>query len=339
MLRGTGINGSHDGIIYKNLLASYTHLQDTDRYHWVEDFVAFMRSHLSSTKQIGTMPYKTLISTHDLTDYIDNTDWVIVDCRFDLADASWGKRQYLESHIPGAVYAHLNSDLASPVIPGATGRHPLPDIDEVAKKLSAWGIDQLTQVIVYDQDSGMFAARLWWLLRWLGHEKVAVLDGGWQKWKRDGLPVQNEIPAKEPATFIPRLQTGLIADVDDVIACQNNPNQKLLDARSADRFRGENETLDPIAGHIPGAISVPLMDNLDADNCFRPASELEGRFRDILDKTSAKEAIVYCGSGVTTAHNILAMVHAGMDEPRLYAGSWSHWITDPSRPVSTGEKD
>ena len=283
------------------------------------------------------MPYKTLITTHDLVDHINNVDWVVVDCRFDLADPSWGEKRYHESHIPGAVYAHLDNDLSSPIIPGVTGRHPLPDVDEMAKKLSAWGIDQLTQVIIYDQGGGMFAARLWWLLRWLGHEKVAVVDGGWQKWKGEGLPVQDVIPAKEPAAFIPQLQTALEAGVDDVMACQANPNIKLLDARGADRYRGENETIDPVAGHIPGAISAPFMDNLDANGTFHSVLVLKNCFNQLLDNTASEEAIVYCGSGVTAAHNILAMVHAGMEEPRLYAGSWSHWITDPLRPVSIGE--
>jgi len=283
------------------------------------------------------MPYKTLISTSDLADHINNVDWVVVDCRFDLADPSWGINQYRESHIPGAVYAHLDNDLSSPIVAGVTGRHPLPDVDEMAKKLSAWGINQLAQVVIYDQGGGMFAARLWWLLRWLGHEKVAVVDGGWQKWKEERLPVQDVTPAKEPSAFIPQLQTALEAGVDDVMACQANPNAKLLDARGADRFRGENETIDPVAGHIPGAVSAPFMDNLDANGTFHSVLVLKNSFNQLLDNTSAKEAIVYCGSGVTAAHNILAMVHAGMEEPRLYAGSWSHWITDPQRPISTEE--
>jgi len=283
------------------------------------------------------MPYKTLISTHELADHINNVDWVIVDCRSDLVDPSWGRKQYLESHIPGAVYAHLDDDLSSPVIPGTTGRHPLPDVDVLAEKLSEWGINQLTQVIVYDQGGGMFAARLWWLLRWLGHEKVAVVDGGWQKWQGEGLPALDTVQAKEPTSFIPQLQTALEAGVEEVIACQTNPNAKLLDARSADRFRGENETLDPVAGHIPGAISAPFMDNLDANGAFHSILVLKNSFNQLLGNTLAKDAIIYCGSGVTAAHNILAMVHAGMEEPHLYAGSWSHWVTDPSRPVSTGE--
>ncbi len=283
------------------------------------------------------MPYKTLISTQELADHINNVDWVIVDCRFDLADSTWGKSQYQTSHISGAIYAHLDSDLSSPIIPAVTGRHPLPDIDELVEKLSAWGIDQLKQVIIYDQDGGMFAARLWWLLRWLGHEKVAVLDGGWQKWNKDGLPTNNEVQIKRAAAFIPHLQTGMEATVKDVIACLANPKARLLDARGADRFRGENETLDPVAGHIPGAISAPFMDNLATNGTMHSVPILNERFNNLLDKTLAKDAVIYCGSGVTAAHNILAMVHAGMDEPRLYAGSWSHWVTDPSRPVSTVE--
>ena len=280
------------------------------------------------------MPYTTLISCSELADYVGNSDWVIIDCRFDLADTAWGQDQYAEAHIPGARYAHLDSDLSSPVIPGTTGRHPLPSVEVLARTLSKWGIDELTQVVAYDQNGGMFASRLWWMLRWLGHEKVTVLDGGWQRWTEEGLPSDGENPLPEAGSFAPHLSARLEASTEDVVACLNDPAVQLLDARGADRFRGENETLDPVAGHIPGAISAPFMDNLGPDGCFLEKDRLKQYYTALLGKTAASDAIVYCGSGVTAAHNVLAMVHAGLDEPRLYAGSWSHWITDQGRPVT-----
>jgi thiosulfate/3-mercaptopyruvate sulfurtransferase len=281
------------------------------------------------------MTYTTLISTVDLANALVESNCRIIDCRFDLADTTWGRKEYLESHIPGALYAHLDEDLSGPVSPGCTGRHPLPEMGSFVQCLSAWGIDRDTQVIAYDQGPGMFAARLWWMLRRLGHEKIAVLEGGWQKWQQEGLQVDDVVANAQPRTFVPAPREELEASVDDVVAAQGETGVRLLDARPADRFRGENETIDPVAGHIPGAISAPFMDNLGTDGCLLEKAALRERYLGLLGNCNPQNAIIYCGSGVTAAHDVLAMVHAGLDEPRLYVGSWSHWITDPSRPVGT----
>ena len=283
------------------------------------------------------MIYTTLISTSDLVARLGEGNWLLVDCRFDLANTSWGREQYSESHIRGALYAHLDEDLSGPIIKGRTGRHPLPSPVDLATKLSAWGVGNDTQVIAYDQGGGMLAARLWWLLRWLGHDKVAVLDGGWQRWQQEGREVNCDIPSPKAGAFVAQLRDELQAQVDDVIACQQDDSRCLLDARGADRFRGENETIDPVAGHIPGAVSAPFMNNLGSDGCFLDKPALRARYLKLMGDSDPGDAIIYCGSGVTAAHDVLAMLHVGLDEPRLYVGSWSHWVTDPSRAVVIGD--
>ncbi len=283
------------------------------------------------------MSYTTLISSSQLAAHLNDRDWVIVDCRFDLGSTAWGEEQYRRSHIPGAVYAHLDHDLSSAVQPDVTGRHPLPAIEALARRLSDWGVDERSQVVAYDQNGGMFAARLWWLLRWLGHERVAVLDGGWQCWQGEGGAVDDQRPATISRQFVPRPRPELVVEVQEVIAILQQGTGKLLDARGADRFRGENETIDPVAGHIPGAVSAPFTDNLGPDGCFLDKAQLAARYRGLLGGGTAEQSVVYCGSGVTATHDLLAMLHVGLGEARLYAGSWSHWITDPTRPVATGE--
>lgn len=285
-----------------------------------------------------TMPYTTLISVPDLARHLESPDWLVIDCRFDLANTELGRTAYRESHMPGAIYAHLDEDLSAPVIPGVTGRHPLPSIEKFAETLSRWGVDERVQVVAYDDKGGMFAARLWWMLRWTGHEKAAVLDGGWRLWLAAGHPVSADIPVRSPRTFTPKPLPHLEASVDEVVAALGNPAVRLLDARGADRFRGENETIDPKAGHIPGAVSAPFMENLAPDGLFLDQETLRTRFHALLGNTQASDTIVYCGSGVTATHNVLAMLHAGLGDARLYAGSWSHWITDPNRPIATGEE-
>lgn len=284
------------------------------------------------------MPYTTLISIPDLARNLNSPDWLVVDCRFDLANTELGRAAYRDSHIPGAVYAHLDEDLSAPVIPGVTGRHPLPSIERFVETLSRWGVDERVQVVAYDDKGGMFAARLWWMLRWMGHDKVAVLDGGWRHWLAAGHPASADIPERTPRTFTPQPRQCLEASVDEVVAALGNPAVTLLDARGADRFRGENETIDPKAGHFPGAISAPFMGNLTPDGLFLDQEALRTRFRALLGGSQSSDTICYCGSGVTAAHNVLAMLHAGLGDARLYAGSWSHWITDPNRPVATGEE-
>jgi thiosulfate/3-mercaptopyruvate sulfurtransferase len=290
----------------------------------------------SLIKRGKMMTYKTLISTGQLAANLIDNDWVVVDCRFSLADTEKGRQAYQQAHIAGAVYAHLDEDLSGPIVPGKTSRHPLPDIKTFAKTVSNWGINNQTQVVAYDDMGGAIAARLWWMLRWLGHETVAVLDGGWPRWQREGRQVMAGVESNEARTFVPHLRAELVVNVDNLLTTRNDSAYRLFDCRSADRFRGENETIDPVAGHIPGAVSLPYADNMDTEKNFLPPEQLRTRFGNALGETPPEQAVFYCGSGVTAAHNILAMLHAGLGEARLYPGSWSEWITDPERPVATG---
>ncbi|MCB0167860.1 MAG: sulfurtransferase [Anaerolineae bacterium] len=282
------------------------------------------------------MTYSTLISVEELAEKLFEPGWVVVDCRFVLTDVEQGRRDYQASHIAGAVYAHLDEDLSGPIIPGQTGRHPLPEVDIVAQTLGHLGINNQTQVVAYDSGGGGIAARLWWILRWLGHDTVAVLNGGWAAWQSSGFPVRSSIETNAPKIFTPRPRPELILNADAVDKIRTDPAFRLVDARGADRFRGENETLDPVAGHIPGAISLPFAANLDANQRFLPVEKLKERFQTVLEETPADHTVFYCGSGVTAAHNVLAMAHAGLGEARLYPGSWSEWITDEKRPVAKG---
>ena len=282
------------------------------------------------------MSYTTLISPATLFENLQQPSWVIVDCRFWLDDTEKGRRDYQVNHIPGAVYAHLDEDLSSPVVIGQTGRHPLPNVDALSRKLGAWGIGPGVLVVVYDDCGGAIAARLWWLLHWLGHEQAAVLDGGLPRWQTENLPVDAKPASPTPNTFEPRLRPELLVNADDILAEFGDPTYRLVDSRAAERYRGEEEPLDAVAGHIPGASLRPFGENLGPDGNFRPKTILRGYFQALLDDTPATRTTFYCGSGVTAAHNVLAMAHAGLGTPRLYAGSWSHWITDPERPVATG---
>lgn len=282
------------------------------------------------------MKYTTLITPAELSRFIGNPDWAVVDCRFSLTEPERGRRDYQEAHISSAIYAHMNEDLSGPVTPGQTGRHPLPLPQTFVQTLCRWGIDASVQVVAYDDMGGAFAARLWWMLRWLGHEAVALLDGGWPRWQREGYPTQRGRETRSLRVFTPHPRPELLADADDVAATRTDPAYRLLDARSADRYRGENETLDPVAGHIPGAISAPYAANLGPDGSFLPTPQLKARYEELLDGVPAERVIVYCGSGVTAVHDLVAMLHAGLGEGRLYAGSWSEWITDPGRPIATG---
>ena len=279
------------------------------------------------------MPYTTLISVTELSPHLDDPDWAIVDCRFSLADTERGRRAYREAHLPGALYAHLDDDLSGVIKPGITGRHPLPDIDAFAETLSAWGIDEHVQVVAYDDFGGGIAARLWWMLRWLGHDAVAVLDGGYPAWQRLALPTRPGDEARPPRRFVPHPHPAMIADVDEVATSRTDPACRVVDARTAKRYRGEHEPIDPVAGHIPGAVSAPFGDSLDADGHFLPPQTLRRRFSALLGGVPPERVTCYCGSGVTATHNLLALTHAGLPGARLYPGSWSHWITDPTRPV------
>lgn len=281
------------------------------------------------------MKLSTLVSTDILADNFTNPDWVIVDCHFLLDDLEAGRKAYHRAHIPGAIYAHLDEHLTGPIIPGKTSRHPLPDIDTFAKALSSWGIDEKTQVIAYDNRGGGIAVRLWWMLKWLGHDAVAVLDGSFSQWKKAILPITKEIPTSLPRKFVPKPRTEMIATLEEIESIREHPEKLLIDSRAAERYRGENEPIDPIAGHIPGAVNRFYMDNLDEYGKMRPIPELKAIFSALIGERSPENVIFYCGSGVTSAHNVLAMAHAGLGMSKIYPGSWSEWITNPEHLIAT----
>ena len=281
------------------------------------------------------MILSALVSTEILAQHLGDPDWVVLDCRHDLADPARGRAEYASSHIPGARFLHLDDDLSAPKT-GKNGRHPLPDPDALGRKLGRAGVDSRTQVVAYDAQGGMVAARLWWLLRWLGHWPVAVLDGGWNKWVAEGRPQSAEVPAPRAADFAGRPDKRWV-DAQFVGSHLNDDNVVLLDARAPDRYRGRNETLDPVGGRIPGARNRCFRDNLDASGRFKPAAVLKGEFTAVLGDARPERVVHYCGSGVSACHNIFAMELAGLRGGRLYPGSWSEWCADTSRPVRSGE--
>ena len=282
------------------------------------------------------MSFTTLVAPDKLSAHLDDPNWVVLDCRFSLADGEHGRREYLKAHIPGALYAHLEGDLSGPIAPGATGRHPLPEVAAFERTLGAWGIDGQVQVVACDDMGGAMASRLWWMLGWVGHDAVALLDGGWQRWCGEGLPVTAEAAARPARVFTASPRPERLVPASEVLTRLGDPSAPLLDARAGQRYRGEVEPLDPVAGHIPGAMCAPFEDNLEADGTFRSPDELRQRFHTLLGEQPPEHSISYCGSGVTACHNLLAMEHAGLTGGRLYAGSWSHWVTDPERPVERG---
>lgn len=278
--------------------------------------------------------FTTIISTPALAENLQNPSWTILDCRYTLADPNQGESEYILAHIPGAVYVHLDRHLSAPVIPKKTGRHPLPDPDQAASFFAQIGIGDETQVVVYDAAGGASAAgRAWWMLRWLGHEAVAVLDGGWIKWRGEDRPTQSGVEIHSPRQFRAALNSKMTVDAEEVESIIHRTDFRLLDSRSADRYRGENEVIDPVAGHIPGALSLPYAENLNPDGTFRSREALNKRFQSAIGLIPVDQVVFYCGSGVTAAHNILAVAHAGLGMPRLYVGSWSEWIVDPGRPI------
>jgi thiosulfate/3-mercaptopyruvate sulfurtransferase len=280
------------------------------------------------------MKFTTTISVKELSRHLHEPNWAIIDSRFKLALPEQGRMDYVGSHIPGAIYAHLDRDLSGPVIQGVTGRHPMPSIEHITSVFSRFGIDSDVQVVAYDDQGGaLAAARVWWLLRWLGHEAAAVLNGGWQEWVRQKLPTRQGTETYEPREFIPQSRNEFIVSTQDVEGMHLDPAYRLLDARSADRFRGENETIDPVAGHIPGAISAPYADNLNPDGTFKDNEQILNRYLQLVGDVPIDHVVCYCGSGVTSAHDILAMIKAGLGEAKLYAGSFSEWINDPRHPV------
>ena len=272
--------------------------------------------------------HTTLIGASDLAE-LAPADVRIFDCRFDLADTQAGRQRFAAGHIPGAVYAHLDDDLSAPVEPGRTGRHPLPDRDGFRDFLRAHDVTPESQVVAYDDAGGMVAARLWWMVRWADHARVAVLDGGYAAWLRRDCDAGDRKALRTHAFERPRA-----VSMQRVREHVDEEAWTLLDARASERFHGKNETIDPQAGHIAGALNAPFQDNLDGDGKFLDAATLRQRFEALLGDRG-KPVVCYCGSGVSAAHNVLAMVHVGMAEPALYAGSWSEWITDPENPVET----
>ena len=284
------------------------------------------------------MTYTTLVSATRLYQHINDPKWVVVDCRFSLANSDAGGYAYRHGHIPHARYAHLNKDLSS-AITGFTGRHPLPDFTLLAKKLGAWGITNDSQVVVYDDGGGTFASRLWWLLRCLEHDKVAVLDGGIQQWKKQGFSLTTTLPTINHATFRPYLNTAHWTCASQV---QNSLARKsicMIDARTPERYRGEQEPIDPVAGHIPGALNRSFQLNIDNKGLFLSADSLRNQFKKLIGTAAPEQVVHYCGSGVTACHNLLAMEHAGLSGSKLYAGSWSEWIRDKNRAIATGGAD
>jgi len=281
--------------------------------------------------------YSTLIGARELADQLDDPDWRIVDCRHDLADTGFGRAAYERGHLPGAHFLHLDEDLSGRMT-GTNGRHPLPDPADFAARLGHLGIGNDTQVIAYDDAGGMFAARLWWMMRWLGHRRAAVLDGGLVAWCAAGQALTSKTPSVRPATYSLSLQPAVV-DAAFVLDHLRTGDVMLIDARSPDRFRGENETLDPVGGHIPGAKNRFFRDNLIGGGCFKQASVLREEFGTLLKGRDAHRVVHQCGSGVTACHNLLAMESAGLSGSRLYAGSWSEWCADPHRPIATGPEE
>jgi thiosulfate/3-mercaptopyruvate sulfurtransferase len=283
------------------------------------------------------MTYTTLLSTSTLAKHLNSPNWVLIDCRFVLSAPELAESHYLSSHIPGSAYAHLDRDLSSPVISGLTGRHPWPSLEQAVETFSRLGIDETCQVVVYDDAGGALAAvRVWGMLRWLGHIAVAVLDGGWQKWLKEERPVASGQETHPRREFkVQKLHPDWIVSADQVETMRQDSAYRIFDARAAERYRGQNETIDPVAGHIPGAYSAPYLENLRPDLTFLPKSQLHAHYQALLGEVPPENAAFYCGSGVTSIHNILAMLHAGLGEARLYAGSWSEWIAPRTRPVAT----
>ena len=290
--------------------------------------------------------YTTLISPEVLQKNLANSSWRIIDCRFALADPEQGRRDYEQAHIPGAIYADLDKDLCGPILTRPdgfteTGRHPLPDVDTFVATLNRWGVTNKTQVIPYDdQGGGLAAARLWWMLRWVGHDAVAVLDGGWQGWVGKlysvvGGQFSGSVAQPTGIGFKARVQQEMVISAEELYSARDAYSPLwVFDSRAPERYRGETEPIDPVAGHIPWAQNAPYTDTQTPEGFFRPKEVLQGYFEELLGPVKAQNTIFYCGSGVTAAANLLAMKHAGFGDGKLYAGSWSEWIADPTRPVA-----
>lgn len=281
------------------------------------------------------MTYTTLISTEDLARNLNSPDFLIIDVRFSLDDESWGETVYQESHIPGAIHADVSKHLSGEIIPGKTGRRPFPKPEDFVKVLSNWGVTQQTQVICYDAESGLMAAsRLWLMFRWMGHDQVAVLDGGIKSWQGEGREVNQEVRKMAPSQFVPNIREELFASVDEVDAVRNDPDHCVFDSRGAEGYHGGGKYYDPVRGHIAGAGLADRAETLTKDGHFRSTVELKDHYANLIGKVAPSKTIFYCGSGITAAQNVLAMKHAGFEDCKMYIGSWSEWITDPKREIA-----
>lgn len=278
----------------------------------------------------------TLVTVDQLHDHLFRPDWCVIDVRHDLMDTEAGWRAYTEGHIPGATFAHIDEDLSGRKT-GTNGRHPLPERADIAQAFRDWGVNDDTQIVAYDANGGQFASRLWWLARWLGHARVAVLDGGWPAWLARTGWSSIEPPERPPGRFTERPSLVSVLSTDDIVRNLATRERLVIDARTPERFRGEQEPIDPVAGHIPGAHNRPWLSNLNADQTFKSPAALRGEF-DAALAASPDRVAHQCGSGVTACHSVLAMEIAGLSGSALYAGSWSEWIADPRRPVATGDE-
>ena len=279
------------------------------------------------------MHWRTLISAEELAGQLANPELVVVDCRFNLRDPGAGERAYAAGHLPGAHYAHLDRDL-SDLSRHGRGRHPLPEADAFCATLARWGVTANHQVVAYDANDGSVAARLWWMLRLLGHDRVAVLNGGLAAWCANAYALEAAAPRSRPGRYHARYDVRAMASTAVIAARMASGNSKLIDARAAERFRGEIEPIDAIAGHIPGAVNRPFVQNLGPDGRFKSPGVLAEEFKALLGDSPSNETLLMCGSGVTACHHLLAMEHAGLRGARVYPGSWSEWISDPARPVA-----
>jgi len=283
------------------------------------------------------MPYTTLVTVEQLREHLEDPAWRVIDVRHDLMDAGAGPRAYKAGHVPGAVFANTDEDLSGRKT-GRNGRHPLPEREDIVQAFRRWGVDDDTQVVAYDANGGNFAVRLWWLARWLGHTRVAVLDGGWPRWMASTGLSSTAVPALAAGRFTDRSSSMPLVRAEDVVRNLGTRERLVLDARTPERYRGEQEPIDPVAGHIPGARNRPWQRNLEADQTFKSRQALREEFEAALGSTPPDRVVHQCGSGVTACHNLLAMEIAGLSGSALYAGSWSEWIADPARPVATGDE-
>jgi thiosulfate/3-mercaptopyruvate sulfurtransferase len=279
---------------------------------------------------------RNLVSSPWLAEHVvdPDADVVIIDCRFDLANPRAGGEAYSRAHIPGAVYLDLERDLSGPKGPHG-GRHPLPEISRFVEKIGSVGIDEHVTVVAYDAQNGCFAARLWWMLRYAGHERVRVLDGGWQAWQHGGYSTTADIPTTVARRFVPTIRSEVLVDLDELHRRRGRPETRLVDSRTGDRYRGDVEPIDPVAGHIPGALNLAWTDNQDTSGAMKPVEDLRRRFADV--RAEGPELVVYCGSGVTACVNLLAMEEAGITDAVLYLGGWSDWCSYPDNPVAKGD--